>query len=76
MSTTLFDAGLKVILFLGTIFFFVFAYVCYMWMNRKPFKWRDLLGALTISLLYVFKIILLSVFLLGVVHLILTQFFD
>lgn len=76
MSTTLFDTGLKVILFLSAIFFFIFAYVCYMWMNRKPFRWRDLMGASVVSLLNVFKIILLSVFILGIVHLILTQFFN
>lgn len=73
---TLFNTGLKIILFLSAVFFFVFAYVCYIWMNRKPFRWRDLFGAAVVSLLYVFKIILLSVLLLGIAHLITAQFFD
>lgn len=74
MSTILFATGLKTVIFLSTIFFLVFAYTCHMWMNRKPPELRNVAGAGMVSLLYTFKIVVLSVFILGILEIILTKF--
>jgi len=63
----LFEIGLKIILSLSFIFFLVFTYVSYIWMNRKPIKLSNILAAAMVSILHTFKIVVISVVLLGVV---------
>ena len=71
MTTTLFQTGLKVIIFLSAIFFLFFWYVCLMWTNRKISELKNILAAAAVSLIHTFKIFVLSVFLIALFHIIL-----
>jgi len=64
---TLFDTGLKVVIFLGVVFFGALWYACFLWSNRKP-SFRNIAGASMPAFLFSFKIVLYSVVILAVLH--------
>ncbi|MDI6883376.1 MAG: hypothetical protein QMC93_02855 [Patescibacteria group bacterium] len=64
------NTGVKILIWLGIVFFGVFSYFCLLWTERPPLKISNIMGAIAVSLLYTFKIFFIGAIFLVLIYLV------
>jgi len=67
------EEGIKILLIAGSILFIIFAYLCDLWTDRDPKKAKNILGGLTVSFLYSFKVVIFSFLIIFIISLFLDK---
>lgn len=66
----MFETGIKIFLLLGLAFFVGFSFTFLMWTDRKMTRLRNILGAMLLNLLFLFKILFYGTLLLILIFLV------
>lgn len=66
------DTGIKILLWGGFVFWGIFSYASLLWTERKPTEIRNIAGAMIVSLLLTFKILLIGTIVLVLIYLIIS----